>query len=188
MGLWISGTATAFAMAALFLYAWTTYNAVIRLRVHVDESWSGVTVQLKRRADLIPNLAEAVKGYAAHEKTLLENLAQARSVMLSARDPAEASVAEGFLQGILKSLSVVAESYPQLKASQNYLQLQDALTDTEDKIQAARRFYNGSVRELNAKIKVFPNNAVAAMFKLDSGTFFDTEDAPSLSVPPRIEF
>ncbi len=118
-------------------------------------------MQLKRRADLLPNLIETVKGYAAHEKAVFENVTRARAETLSAGGPAEAGVAEGHMQQALKSLFAVAEAYPALQASQNFLQLQQSIVDTEDKVQASRRFYNGGVRELNTKIKVFPNNLFA---------------------------
>src|SRR5690606_24915949 len=125
------------------IYLWATYNSLVQSSVRVDEAWSGITVQLRRRVDLIPNLIETVKGYAAHEKTVFENVTRARAEALNATGPAEAAVAEGHLQQALKSLFAVAEGYPQLQASQNFLQLQSSLVDTEDKIQAARRFYNG---------------------------------------------
>jgi LemA protein len=139
------------------IYLWATYNSLVTLNVRVDEAWSDITVQLKRRADLIPNLIEAVKGYAAHEKAVFENVTRARAETLQAQGPAEAGTAENHMQQALKSIFAVAEAYPQLQASQNFLQLQSELVDTEDKIQASRRFYNGGVRELNTKIKVFPN-------------------------------
>src|SRR3954466_5581559 len=140
------------------IYLLATYNSLVTLNVRVDEAWSDITVQLKRRADLIPNLIETVKGYAAHEKGVFESVTQARAETLSAQGPAEASVAENHMQTALKSIFAVAEAYPQLQASQNFLRLQADLVDTEDKIQASRRFYNGGVREFNTKIKVFPNN------------------------------
>ena len=121
------------------IYLWATYNSLVQLNVRVDEAWSGITVQLKRRADLIPNLIETVKGYASHEKAVFENVTRARAETLSATGPGEAGIAEGHLQQALKSLFAVAEAYPQLQASQNFLQVQHALVDTEDKVQAARR-------------------------------------------------
>ena len=131
------------------IYLWSTYNALVTLNVRVDEAWSDITVQLKRRADLIPNLIETVKGYAAHEKGVFEAVTKARAETLSASTPAAAAEAEGHMQSALKSIFAVAEAYPQLHASENFLQLQGELVDTEDKIQAARRFYNGGVREFN---------------------------------------
>jgi LemA protein len=172
----------------LSVYVWATYNALVTLGIRVDEAWSDITVQLKRRADLIPNLIETVKGYAAHEKSVFEAVTQARAETISASTPAEASVAENHMQQALKSIFAVAEAYPQLQASQNFLQLQAELVDTENKIQAARRFYNGGVRELNTKIKIFPNNIVARMFGKTEREFFEVDDVAAISEPPRIQF
>ena len=170
------------------IYLWSTYNALVTLNVRVDEAWSDITVQLKRRADLIPNLIESVKGYASHEKGVFEAVTKARSETLSAQGPAEAAAAENHMQAALKSIFAVAEAYPQLQASQNFLQLQGELVDTEDKIQAARRFYNGGVREFNTKIKVFPNNMWAKNLGFGERQFFDVADAASLQEPPRVQF
>ncbi|WP_295790200.1 LemA family protein [uncultured Microbacterium sp.] len=170
------------------IYLWATYNALVALNVRVDEAWSDITVQLKRRADLLPNLIETVKGYAAHEKAVFENVTRARAETLSAQSPAEAGVAEGHMQQALKSLFAVAEAYPQLQASQNFLQLQSAIVDTEDKIQASRRFYNGGVRELNTKIKVFPNNLFARQLGFHEREFFEVIDGAAISEPPRAQF
>lgn len=170
------------------IYLWSTYNSLVQLNVRVDEAWSDITVQLKRRADLIPNLIEAVKGYAAHEKAVFENVTRARAETLSATSPGEAGVAEGHLQQALKSLFAVSEAYPQLQASQNFLQVQQALVDTEDKIQASRRFYNGGVRELNTKIKVFPNNMFARNLGFSEREFFEVVDGAAISEPPRVQF
>ncbi|GAA2914805.1 LemA protein [Microbacterium keratanolyticum] len=175
-------------VAALGIYLWSTYNALVQLNVRVDEAWSGITVQLKRRADLIPNLIDTVKGYAAHEKAVFENVTRARAETLNAAGPAEAGVAEGHLQQAMRSLFAVAEAYPQLQASQNFLQLQHALVDTEDKIQASRRFYNGGVRELNTKIKVFPNNLFARRLGFTEREFFEVADAAAIAEPPRVQF
>ncbi|HCS61892.1 MAG TPA: hypothetical protein DIW46_10960 [Microbacterium sp.] len=170
------------------IYLWATYNSLVQLNVRVDEAWSGITVQLKRRADLIPNLIETVKGYASHEKAVFENVTRARAETLSATSPGEAGVAEGHLQQALKSLFAVAEAYPQLQASQNFLQVQHALVDTEDKVQAARRFYNGGVRELNTKIKVFPNNLFARGLGFTEREFFEVADNAAIAEPPRVQF
>ncbi|WP_353115658.1 LemA family protein [Microbacterium sp.] len=170
------------------IYLWSTYNSLVQLNVRVDEAWSDITVQLKRRADLIPNLIETVKGYAAHEKAVFESVTRARAETLSASGPADAGVAEGHLQQALRSLFAVAEAYPQLQASQNFLQLQQALVDTEDKVQASRRFYNGGVRELNTKIKVFPNNMFARNLGFTEREFFEVADAGAISEPPRVQF
>ena len=170
------------------IYLWATYNSLVQLNVRVDEAWSGITVQLKRRADLIPNLIETVKGYASHAKAVFENVTRARAETLSAGGPGEAGIAEGHLQQALRSLFAVAEAYPQLQASTNFLQVQQALVDTEDKVQAARRFYNGGVRELNTKIKVFPNNLFAKGLGFSEREFFEVADSSAISEPPRVQF
>ncbi len=175
-------------VVVLGIYVWATYNSLVTLRVRVDEAWSDITVQLKRRADLIPALVETVKGYAAHEKGVFESVTQARAETISASGPAEASAAENHMQQALKSIFAVAEAYPQLQASQNFLQLQSDLVDTENKIQAARRFYNGGVRELNTKIQIFPNNVFAKMLGFSERDFFEVEDVAAISEPPRIQF
>ena len=169
-------------------YLWATYNGLVTLNVRVDEAWSDITVQLKRRADLIPNLIETVKGYAAHEKGVFEAVTKARAESLTAGTPAEASAAENHMQSALKSIFAVAEAYPQLQASQNYLQLQGELVDTEDKIQASRRFYNGGVRELNTKIKVFPNTLIVRGLGFPEREFFEVADAAAIAEPPRVQF
>ena len=157
-------------------------------RSRVDEAWSDITVQLKRRADLLPNLIESVKGYAAHEKGVFESVTRARAETLSAQGPADASVAEGHMQTALKSIFAVAEAYPQLQASQNFLQLQAELVDTEDKVQASRRFFNGGVRELNTKVKVFPNNVFAKRLGFSEREFFEVSDLAAIAEPPRVQF
>ena len=175
-------------VGAIAVYFWVTYNSLVGLGVRVDEAWSDITVQLKRRADLIPNIIEAVKGYAAHERGVFENVTRARAETLSASGPVEASAAEKHMQQALRSVFAVAEAYPQLQASQNYLQLQSELVDTEDKIQASRRFYNGGVRELNTKIKIFPNNLFAKGLGFSAREFFEVEDPASIAAPPRVQF
>ena len=143
-------------VAIIGIFLWSTYNGLVTLNVRVDEAWSDITVQLKRRADLIPNLIETVKGYASHESQVFENVTRARAATISPETmshPGKAAAAEGEFHSAMKSLFAVAEAYPQLQANQNFLGLQAELTDTEDKIMAARRFYNGGVRELNTKIK-----------------------------------
>ncbi len=172
----------------LAIYVWATYNSLVTLRVRVDEAWSDITVQLKRRADLIPNLVETVKGYAEHERGVFEAVTAARAETISAQTPGEASVAEGHMQQALKSIFAVAEAYPQLQASQNFLHLQGELVDTENKIQAARRFYNGGVREFNTKIQLFPNNLFARGMGFREREFFEVEDVAAIAEPPRIEF
>jgi LemA protein len=175
-------------VAIIGIYLWATYNSLVTLKVRVDEAWSDITVQLKRRADLIPNLIETVKGYAAHEKGVFESVTQARAETLSAQTPGEASVAENHMQTALKSIFAVAEAYPQLQASQNFLRLQADLVDTEDKIQASRRFYNGGVREFNTKIKVFPNNLFARRLGFTEREFFEVDNLAAIAEPPRVQF
>ena len=175
-------------LVVIGIYVWATYNSLVTLKVRVDEAWSDITVQLKRRADLIPSLVESVKGYAAHEEGVFSAVTKARAETISAQGPAEASVAEGHMQNALKSIFAVAEAYPQLQASQNFLQLQSELVDTENKIQASRRFYNGGVREYNTKIQVFPNNVFAGGMGFKQREFFEVEDVAAISEPPRIQF
>jgi len=172
----------------LGIYLWATYNALVTLNVRVDEAWSDITVQLKRRADLIPNLIETVKGYASHEKGVFEAVTKARAATLSAGDPSHAAEAENMMQSALKSIFAGAEAYPQLQASQNFLQLQGELVDTEDKIQASRRFYNGGVRELNTKIQLFPNTLFAKQLGFGSRDFFEVEDPSAIANAPRVKF
>ncbi|KAB1657154.1 LemA family protein [Pseudoclavibacter sp. CFCC 11306] len=185
---WITLIVVIAIVVIIGIWLWATYNALVRLRVRVDEAWSDITVQLKRRADLLPNLIETVKGYAAHEKGVFEAVTQARSETVNAATPAEATVAEGHLQEALKSLFAVAEAYPDLKANQNFLHLQQELVDTEDKIQASRRFYNGGVRELNTKIQTFPTNIIAGAFGFTSREFFEVDNPSAIAEPPRVQF
>lgn len=177
-------------VAVLVLFVWATYNGLVKLNVRVQEAWSDITVQLKRRADLIPNLVEAVKGYAAHEKQVFQDVTEARSNVLDAtkQGPAATAKAENQFEQALKSLFAVSEAYPQLRASENFQQLQNELVDTEDKIQAARRFYNGGVRDLNTKIQQFPANVVAGLFKFTSKEFFEVEDMASIEKPVAVKF
>ena len=170
------------------IYLWTTYNGLVTLNVRVDEAWSDITVQLKRRADLIPNLVDSVKSYASHESKVFEDVTKARAATISAQGPAEASQAENMMQDALKSIFAVAEAYPQLQASQNFLQLQGELVDTEDKIQSARRFYNGGVRELNTRIQLFPNNIFAGNLGFDERDFFEVENPDAIAEAPRVQF
>jgi len=146
----------------LFLWIVGTYNGLVRLKNRTKEAWADIDVQLKRRYDLIPNLVEIVKGYAAHEKEVFEKVTEARSRAMGAETMKERAEAENILSDTLKTLFAVSEAYPDLKASANFLELQRELADTEDKIQAARRFYNGNVRDLNIKIESFPSNLIAS--------------------------
>ena len=149
------------------------YNSLVQLRVRCDNAWSDIDVQLKRRHDLIPNLVETVKGYAAHEKGTFENIAKFRSQAMQATSPADKAVAENQLTGALKSLFAVAENYPELKASEQFTQLQASLNQTEDALQNARRYYNAVVRDLNTKIQSFPTNILAGMFGFQQRQFFE---------------
>src|SRR5579871_6656498 len=153
------------------------YNGLVQLRVRADSAWSDIDVQLKRRHDLIPNLVETVKGYASHEKGTFENIAKFRSQAMQASTPADKAVAENQLSGALKSLFAVAENYPELKASEQFTQLQGSLSMTEDSLQNARRYYNAVVRDFNTKIQSFPTNIMAGMFGFAARQFFETTDA-----------
>lgn len=153
------------------------YNSLVQLRVRTDSAWSDIDVQLKRRHDLIPNLVETVKGYAAHEKGTFENIAKFRSQAMQATTPADKAIAENQLTGALKSLFAVAENYPQLKASEEFTQLQGSLSQTEDAIQNSRRYYNAVVRDLNTRIQTFPTNIIAGMFGFQLRQFFEVAEA-----------
>ena len=170
------------------IFLWATYNSLVTLKIRVDEAWSDITVQLKRRADLIPNLVNSVKGYAAHESGVFQAVTEARSAIMDAKGVKETADAENMLEGALKSLFAVAEAYPDLKANENFLQLQNELVDTEDKIQASRRFYHGGVRDLNTKIQVFPNNVFAGMLGFSERDFFEVEDMASVENPVEVKF
>ncbi len=166
------------------------YNTLVRSDQKAKESWSGITVQLKRRADLIPNLVETVRGYAAHESGVFEKVTEARSAIMNAADanPAAAAKADGELAGALKSLFAVAENYPDLKANQNFMELQAQVTDTEDKISASRRFYNSAVNDFNAKRKVFPTNLVAGMLGFNADKeFFEVSEAEQAAIEKPVE-
>lgn len=167
-------------------FVWMTYNSLVVAKNRVAESWSGIDVQLKRRNDLIPNLVETVKGYAAHEKTVFENVTAARSAMMKAGDAKEAASANNMLTGALKSLFAVAEAYPELKASDNFKELQGELSDTETKIAASRQFYNANVLDYNTKIKVFPAVLMAGMFGFGASEFF--EAAEEDKKPVQVKF
>jgi LemA protein len=172
-------------LAALFL--WGAYNSLVTLRVRVDEAWSDITVQLKRRIDLIPNLVETVKGYAKHESGIFEEVTKARANLMNAKGVKETAASENQFEGALKSLFAVAEAYPDLKANQNFAQLQQELVDTEDKIQASRRFYNGGVRDLNTKIQTFPSNVVAGMFGFKNRDFFELDESEQKAAEKPVE-
>lgn len=163
-------------IALIIIWLIGIYNALIRLKNRVKEAWSDIEVQLKRRYDLIPNLVETVRGYMKHEEGVLTKVTEARNMAMNAQGRDAKGKAENMLSDTLKSLFAVAENYPDLKASQNFLQLQDEISDTENKIQASRRFYNGQVRDFNTKIQLFPNNIIAGMLGFKSEEFFAVDD------------
>jgi len=173
-------------IAVIALWFIMIYNGLVKLKVRTDEAWSDIDVQLKRRYDLIPNLISTVKGYAAHESGVFEKVTEARTKAMNAGTAAEKGQAENALSGTLKSLFAVAENYPELKANTNFLELQRELSDTENKIQASRRFYNGNVRDLNTKIQVFPDSIVAGMLNIGKREFFEIGEEEK--AVPKVEF
>ncbi|MBM3283388.1 LemA family protein [Candidatus Gottesmanbacteria bacterium] len=170
----------------VILYVWYLYNNLVASKIRVKEAWSQIDVQLKRRADLIPNLVSTVKGYAKHEKNIFENVTIARSSLLAAEGPAKKALANNQLASALKSLFAVAENYPQLQASGNFLQLQKELGDTEDKVAYARQFYNTAVLEFNTKIQIFPNILMARNLGFTEVEFFQTQEEEKKKV--EVEF
>ena len=164
------------------------FNGIVRSKNRVDEAWSDIDVQLKRRYDLIPNLVSTVQGYAAHESGVFQKVTEARTAAMGAGSLDDKLAKENALAGTLKSLFAVAEAYPDLKANQNFLQLQSDLTDTEDKIQAARRFYNGNVRDYNTKLMVFPTNLFANMFGFTKKDFFGIDESGPEAQPVKVQF
>ena len=171
-------------VVALVVYLISAYNGLIRRRNQIENAWSQIDVQLKRRLDLIPNLVETVKGYAAHEKETLDAVISARNAAVAAPDTPQAQAkAEGALTGTLRQLFALGEAYPDLKANQNFLALQEELASTENKIGFARQFYNDSVMRLNTKIQMFPSNIIAGMFGFKTAEFFEIEDSAARSVP-----
>lgn len=173
--------------AVLVIWMIFIFNKLVTLKNRAKEAWSDIDVQLKRRYDLIPNLVETVKGYASHERELFEKVTQARAQAMGAQTIKEKGEAENMLSQTLKSLFAVAENYPQLRASENFLELQRELTDTEDKIQAARRFYNGNVRDMNITVESFPANILASVFNFKQMEFFETEEAVARE-PVKVQF
>jgi len=176
------------AVLLLGLFVAGIYNSLVKSKVRTDEAWSDITVQLKRRSDLIPNIVKAVKGYAKHEKKVFTDVTEARSAVTDAKGPAETAKADNMFEQALKSLFAVAENYPDLKANENFKHLQEELVDTEDKIQASRRFYNGSVRDLNTKIRVFPTNIFAGMLGFKTREFFEVDNSEELKKAPNVDF
>ena len=175
----------------VIVFAWVVfaYNRFVALINRTKEAWADIDVQLKRRYDLIPNLVNTVKGYATHEKSAFENVTRARAAAMGAQSLADKNQAENMLTGALKSLFAVAEAYPDLKANQNFLALQTELSDTENKIQSARRFYNGNVRDLNIAIESFPGNVIAGMFKFVKMELFELgEENAAAKEPVKVSF
>lgn len=173
----------------IIAFIWGSYNSLVRLNERVNEAWSDITVQLKYRADLIPNLVETVKGYAKHEKSAFEDVTKARSAVMSAKSVDGVAQAEKSLEGALSKVFAIAESYPELKANENFKELQIQLQDTEDKIQAARRFYNNGAKELNAKIKMFPINLFHGFgFKVREYYNVDAVEAKKIENAPEVKF
>ncbi len=173
-------------VVVLALWLALTYNRLVVLRQRTKEAWSDIEVQMKRRYDLIPNLVETVKGYAAHESGVFDRVTQARAAAMGAKTMAEKAQAENELSATLKSLFAVAENYPQLRAVESFTNLQQELTDTEDKIQAARRFYNANIRDMSIAVQSFPTNLIASMFDFKAPEFFGAE--PEAEKPVQVKF
>ncbi len=167
-------------------FLWMLYNSLVTLKARIEEAWSQIDVQLKRRMDLIPNIVASVKGYAKHEKSILENVTKARASLMKAETPEQMAKANDAVSGALKSLFAVAENYPQLRANENFLQLQRELSDTEDKVAYARQFYNSTVMDYNVKIRVFPNVLIARVFAFTEQPFFKATDEERKGV--KVEF
>ena len=182
IGLWI-GIGVVVLLVIIFI---VMYNSFVRLRNQVENAWAQIDVQVKRRTDLIPNLIETVKGYAKHEKTVCENVTKARTAMINAGSPAEAAQADNMLTGALKSIFAVAEAYPDLKANQNFLQLQEELAGTENKVAASRQYYNDMVMMYNTKRESFPSNMIANMFNFGAKVLFEIPE--SEKVVPKVSF
>ena len=170
-------------LVLLLFFVIGVYNSLVRLRVQADNAWADIDVQLKRRYDLIPNLVETVKGYAAHEKGTLEGVIKARNAAMSAQGPAAKAEAEGMLTGALRQLFALAEAYPQLRAVESFTALQGTLNEIEDHVQNARRYYNAVVRDLNTKIAQFPSNIIAGMFGFNAREFFELKDVAQREAP-----
>jgi len=187
---WINWTFNIVAIVIVaVIWVVSLYNGFISLVNRAKEAWSDIDIQLKRRYDLIPNLVSTVKGYATHEQTAFEKVTQARAAAIGAQSLQEKSQAENMLSGALKSLFAVAEAYPELKANQNFLELQRELSDTENKIQAARRFYNGNVRDLNTALQTFPSNIIAKIFNFGAMEFFELgEGGEAVKEPVKVNF
>ncbi len=174
------------ALIVIALFIWSLYNGLVTKRLRVDEAWSQIEVQLRRRADLVPNLVEIVKGYAKHEKTVFAQVTKARSALVAAGNPHDKAKANNMLTDALKSIFAVAEAYPQLRASENFKELQEEVTDTEDKVAYSRQFYNNVVMEFNTDIKVFPNFLFANILNFKPAEFFDGELTDSEKKAPKV--
>ena len=169
-------------VALIVVYFWSLYNAFVSLKINIEEAWSHIDVQLKRRADLIPNLVETVKGYAKHEKTVFTEVTKARSALMGAKSLDTKAAASDLLTSALGKLIAIAEAYPQLKANENFVQLQKELSDTEDKVAYSRQYYNSVVLDFNTKIRVFPNNMIAANIGFSAKEFFGATEEERKSV------
>jgi LemA protein len=187
VGIWVIVLLAVVAIVAIA--AVVSYNRFVSQKTLVQDAWANIDTELRRRYDLIPNLVETVKGYAAHEKEVLENVTRARAMAASATgSPAEQAAAEGPLVAALRQLMLVVENYPDLKANQNFLQLQAELANTEDRLQTARRFYNANVRDYNQRVKQFPSVVIANLFNFQEEEFFEVEDAIREGGPPQVDF
>jgi LemA protein len=187
VGIWLIVVLAVIVLVAIG--AVVSYNRFISQKTLIKDAWANIDTELRRRYDLIPNLVETVKGYAAHEKEVLENVTRARAMAASATgSPAEQAAAEGPLVAALRQLMLVVENYPDLKANQNFLQLQGELTNTEDRLQTARRFYNANVRDYNRRVKQFPSVVIAGMFGFKEEEFFEVEDAIREGGAPQVDF
>jgi len=174
-------------LGVFIIWVIAAYNGFVRLVNRTKEAWADIDVQLKRRYDLIPNLVETVKGYAKHENEAFENVTKARAQALGAQSVKEKETADMGVTSALKSIFAIAEAYPELRAVESFTKLQEELSDTENKIQAARRFYNGNVRDLNTKLEVFPSNIIASMFKFEKREFFELDDVAAKE-PVKVSF
>ncbi|MBI5122913.1 LemA family protein [Candidatus Roizmanbacteria bacterium] len=174
-------------LVLLVVYLVASYNGFVVLKTRIQEALSGIDVQLKRRADLIPNIVESVKGYAKHEKTVFNDVTKARSALMGAQSPQEKAQADNMLTGALKSLFAVAEAYPDLKANANFQDLQRQLEDTEDKVAYSRQFYNSNVLDFNAKVQMFPSNLIANAFSFKPFEFFEAEEEAKKSIKVKFD-
>jgi len=185
---WVIAAVIVVVVAILGIYVWASYNSLVALNRRVDEAWRDIAVQVKRRSDLLPGIVDTVQGYASHERAAFDSVARARAETIAASDATAASAAENRMQTAIKGLFRVAEGYPQLQSSQEFLRLQSDLAATEEKIQASRRFYNGGVRELNSKVTSFPNSMYSRRAGIGQRGFFEVSSLAAISEPPRVQF